>query len=262
MEQLDEFAKDVVDRYIKSMGYNPQTIDRNRRMALTKTIRFQQFAQRMREEVESLQEGEYYPEKVAKALPKGLKSEKDILNHSHEHVTKELGKKQADHLHYYDQDFPSDVVSNYAHLHNKSEKLSLEALEFPGDDGMNAKGSSSKVVGERAKGMSKNANLIKSIYKYHKLKKAVKEELYDHEKDDKGGNETYGKKPKFAKVKEGEKEDQSDSKTKAAAVLTGGTTLTGQKRDDVEFDPMLNKPNTNSDTSGMQIKADKKKINR
>lgn len=186
MDQLDEFAKDVVDRYIKSMGYNPQTIDRNRRMALTKTIRFQQFAQRMRN----------------------------------------------------------------------------EALEFPGDDGMNAKGSSSKVVGERAKGMSKNANLIKAIYKHHKVKKAVKEELYDHEKDDKGGDETYGKKPKFAKVKEGGKEDQSDSKPKAAAVLTGGTTLTGQKRDDVEFDPMLNKPNTNSDTSGMQIKADKKKINR
>jgi hypothetical protein len=167
------------------MGYNPKTIDRDKRMALTKTIRFQHYAQRMG-----------------------------------------------------------------------------EALEFPRDDGMNPKGSSSKVVGERAKGMSKNANLIKSIYKYHKLKKEVKEELYDHEKDDKGGNETYGKKPKFAKVEGGQKEDQSDSKSKAAAVLTGGTTLTGQKRDDVEFDPMLNRPNTQSDASGMQIKADKKKINR
>ena len=186
MDQLDEFAKDVVDRYIKSMGYNPQTINRDKRMALTKTIRFQQFAQRMQK----------------------------------------------------------------------------EALEFPADDGIQAKGSSSKVVGEREKGMSKNANLIKSIYKYHKLKKEVKEELYDHEKDDKGGNETYGKKPKFAQVEGGQKEDQSDSKSKAAAVLTGGTTLTGQKRDDVEFDPMLNRPNTQSDASGMQIKADKKKINR
>lgn len=168
MNQLDEFAKDIVDRYIKSMGYNPQTIDRNKRMALTKTIRFQQFAQRMREEI---------------------------------------------------------------------------VLEQP-------------VVGERAKGMSRNANLIKKLYKHHKLKK---EELYDHEKDDKGGNETYGKKPKFAKVESGQKEDQSDSKPKAAAVLTGGTTLTGQKRDDVEFDPMLNRPNTQSNASGMQIKADKKR---
>jgi hypothetical protein len=135
----------------------------------------------------------------------------------------------------------------------------VEALEFPGDDGMNPKGSSSKVVGERRKELSKSARMIKALYKKHK---AVKEELYDHEKDDKGGNETYGKKPKFAKVEGGQKEDQSDSKSKAAAVLTGGTTLTGQKRDDVEFDPMLNRPNTQSDASGMQIKADKKKINR
>jgi hypothetical protein len=79
--------------------------------------------------------------------------------------------------------------------------------------------------------------------------------------DDKGG-ETYGKKHKFAKVKVGQQEDQSDRKPKAAAVLTGGTTLTGQKRDDVEFDPMLNRPNTQSNASGMQVKADKKKINR
>ena len=99
MDQINEFAKEVVDRYIKSMGYNPQTISRDKRMAFTKTTRFQQYAQRMG-----------------------------------------------------------------------------EALEFPADDGMNPKGSSSKVVGERAKGMSKNANLIKSIYKYHKLKKEVNQD--------------------------------------------------------------------------------------
>jgi hypothetical protein len=256
MEQIVEYSKEVVDRYIKSMGYNPQTIDRNRRMALTKTARFQNYAQRMQEEVESLQEGEYYPEKVAKALPKGLKSEKDILKHSHNHVTKELGKKQADHLHHFDQDFPSDVVSNYSHLHKMSGKLSVEALEFPDNDGIAAKGSSSKVVGERKKGLSRNANLIKALYKKHRV---VKEELYDHEKDDKDGG-TYGKKPKFAKnttdnVKDGE---TGENKAKAAAVLSGGTTLTGQKRDDVEFDPVLNKPNVQTDGTGATIKANKK----
>mgnify|MGYP006269753469 CR=1 FL=1 len=175
MEQLDEFAKDVVDRYIRSMGYNPQTIDRNKRMALTKTIRFQQFAQRMQH----------------------------------------------------------------------------EALEFPGDDGVDPKGSSSKVVGERRKEMSKSARMIKAIYKKHRV---VKEELYDHEKDDKDGG-TYGQKPKLAKGKNDQQDGQADEgKNKASAVLTGGTTLTGQKRDDVEFDPMLSKPNNKSDSSGMQIK--------
>ena len=227
MDQLDEFAKDVVDRYIKSMGYNPQTIDRNRRMALTKTVRFQQFAQRMH-------------------------NEQTVVNPTAQNKPSSMGLSQS-RVHTKDM-----ALKRSVHVNKPQSAVKTEALEFPADDGMNAKGSSSKVVGERAKGMSKNANLIKKLYKYHKMK----EELYDHEKDDKGGNETYGKKPKFAKVEGGQKEDQSDSKSKAAAVLTGGTTLTGQKRDDVEFDPMLNRPNTQSDASGMQIKADKKKINR
>jgi hypothetical protein len=229
MDQLDEFAKGIVDRYIKSMGYNPQTIDRNRRMALTKTIRFQQFAQRMRNE-----QTETSPTMTNKPYTKGLAQ-------SRVH-TKDMAIKRS------------------VHVNKPQLAVKTEALEFPADDGIQAKGSSSRVVGERRKGMSRNANLIKALYKKHKVTK-VKEELYDHEKDDKGG-ETYGKKPKFAKVKVGQQEDQSDSKPKAAAVLTGGTTLTGQKRDDVEFDPMLNRPNTQSNASGMQIKADKKKINR
>jgi hypothetical protein len=231
MDQLDEFAKDVVDRYIKSMGYNPQTIDRNKRMALTKTVRFQQFAQRM-------------------------KNEQTVVSPTAQNKPSPMGLSQTK-VHARDMALKRNV-----HVNKPQLAVKTEALEFPADDGIQAKGSSSRVVGERAKGMSKNANLIKQIYKYHKLKKQVKEELYDHEKDDKGGNETYGKKPKFAKVDGGQKEDQSESKPKAAAVLTGGTTLTGQKRDVVEFDPMLNRPNIQSDASGAQIKADKKKINR
>lgn len=240
MEQLDEFAKDVVDRYIKAMGYNPQTIDRNKRMALTKTIRFQQFAQRMREEIVLEQ-------------PVASSSTTSNVKSTAQNKPSFMGMSQT-RAHTKDM-----ALKRRVHVNKPQPAVKTEALEFPADDGINPKGSSSKVVGERAKGMSRNANLIKKLYKHHKLKK---EELYDHEKDDKGGNETYGKKPKFAKVESGQKEDQSDSKPKAAAVLTGGTTLTGQKRDDVEFDPMLNRPNTQSDDSGMQIKADKKKINR
>jgi hypothetical protein len=235
MDQLDEFAKDIVDRYIKSMGYNPQTIDRNRRMALTKTIRFQQFAQRMQNEEIIIEQPINSPTAQNKPSSMGI-------SQTRVH-TKDMALKRR------------------VHANKPQSAVATEALEFPGNDGIDPKGSSSRVVGERAKGMSRNANLIKALYKKHKVKKEVKEELYDHEKDDKGG-ESYGKKPKFAKVKDGQQDDQSDSKPKAAAILTGGTTLTGQKRDDVEFDPMLNKPNNKSDASGMQIKADKKKINR
>ena len=230
MEQLDEFAKDIVDRYIRSMGYNPQTIDRNKRMALTKTIRFQQFAQRMQhEEVVNEQPDTVKPTTLNKPSSMGM-------SQSRVH-TKNMALQRS------------------VHVNKPQGAIKTEALEFPGNDGIDPKGSSSKVVGERRKEMSKSARMIKAIYKKHRV---VKEELYDHEKDDKDGG-TYGQKPKLAKNKGDQQEGQKEEgKSKASAVLTGGTTLTGQKRDDVEFDPMLSKPNTQSDASGMQInKKDK-----
>lgn len=83
----------------------------------------------------------------------------------------------------------------------------------------------------------KSARIIKSIYK----KKNMKEEMYDHEKDDKG-NQSYGKPPKVGKSKA-----EGEDKTQSAAVLKGGTTLTGQGRDTIEIDPMMRtRPTTGS----------------
>lgn len=70
-------------------------------------------------------------------------------------------------------------------------------------------------VPRRKREMTRSARMIKSIYK----KKRVKEELYDHEKEDKGAK--FGEKP-FA-----------------AAVLKGGKTMTGTQRDTIEIDPMM-----------------------
>lgn len=64
----------------------------------------------------------------------------------------------------------------------------------------------------------------------------MKEDLYDHEKADKSVA-TYGKKPKFDAADK--KDSQGENKPKAAAVLSGGTTLTGQSRDTIEIDPMM-----------------------
>lgn len=80
---------------------------------------------------------------------------------------------------------------------------------------------------------SKSARIIKSIYK---KKGVVKEDLYDHEKEDKSVA-SYGKKPKVVKTEKIMTQDSD--KPKAAAVLSGGTTMTGQKRDTVEIDPAL-----------------------
>lgn len=87
--------------------------------------------------------------------------------------------------------------------------------------------------GDRKREMSKSARMIKALYKKHRM---VKEDMYDHEKEDKSV-QTYGKKPKVQKT-----DDESslgENKPDAAAIMSGGTTLTGEKRDDVEIDPMM-----------------------
>ena len=82
------------------------------------------------------------------------------------------------------------------------------------------------------------AQKIKAMYK-----KKVVEDTYDSEKDDKyGQNPTFGKKPVMKSIDNKSDRNVDGVKTKAAAVLTGGTTLTGQKRDTVQIDPQLNNP--------------------
>lgn len=89
-------------------------------------------------------------------------------------------------------------------------------------------------IGDRKKQSTKSARIIKSIYK----KKNMREDIYDHEKDDKS-IATYGKKPKMAKTDD--KAGMGENKPEAAAVMSGGTTLTGQDRDVIEIDPMMRK---------------------
>ena len=64
------------------------------------------------------------------------------------------------------------------------------------------------------------------------------EDMYDFEKDDKSTS-SYGKKPKMSVTSK--EASFGEKKPEVAAVLTGGTTLTGQPRDTVEIDPMMRK---------------------
>lgn len=100
-------------------------------------------------------------------------------------------------------------------------------------------------VQNRKRQLSKSARMVKALYKKHK----VNEEMYDHEKEDKSVA-TYGKKPKFTK-------NDDDAGDQAVAVMSGGKTLTGEPRDDVEIDPMMKtRPNGSEDDA-----KDKKKVN-
>lgn len=86
--------------------------------------------------------------------------------------------------------------------------------------------------------LTKNQSVTHALGMLNKVmkKKVVKEALYDHEKEDKSVA-TYGKKPKHDVADP--KDSSGEKKPRAAAVLSGGTTLTGSKRDTVEIDPMM-----------------------
>jgi hypothetical protein len=84
------------------------------------------------------------------------------------------------------------------------------------------------------KEMSKSVRLIKSLYKNHNMK----EDMTDWEKEDKSV-QSYGKKPKIQTTPK--KDSFGEDKPKAAIIMSGGKTMTGQTRDTVEIDPMLKK---------------------
>lgn len=101
--------------------------------------------------------------------------------------------------------------------------------------------------------MSKGARLILDI-----KKKKMNEDMYDHEKADKSVA-TYGKKPKIDVANKEEGQDGKE-KPKAAAVMSGGTTLTGQKRDVVEIDPAMRvRPGQPDPTKGKDKDKEKHK---
>jgi len=81
--------------------------------------------------------------------------------------------------------------------------------------------------------LSKSARIIKALYRHHRMA----EDMYDHEKEDKSVA-SYGKPPKMAT---NDPKKNIGDKAQAAAVLSGGKTLTGQTRDTLEIDPIMRK---------------------
>lgn len=68
---------------------------------------------------EGTESGAYYGEQVAQQIfdkRQDITSEEEVLNQAYHIVSNELGQKSARYMFNYDEDFPSDVVSNYFHL--------------------------------------------------------------------------------------------------------------------------------------------------
>lgn len=146
---------------------------------------------------------------------------------------------------------------------NRAEKrLSSESLEIPElqlseltsnllaryKTRASASAKAADQAGNYKKGDKRFKGILKATTKQfdNDLKKqSVKEELYDSEKEDKSVA-TYGKKPKFKTVDP--KDSFGDNKPQAAAILTGGKTLTGTIRDTIEIDPVMRrKPHNGSE---------------
>jgi len=116
-----------------------------------------------------------------------------------------------------------EEIESFKPMDQPNYNNSIQARQKKADD-------AAKDKGKKLIQMSKSARIIKSIYK----RKGMKEEIYDHEKEDKSVA-TYGKKPKIQRTTD----NSNMEKPQAAAIMTGGTTLTGEKRDTIEIDPMM-----------------------
>lgn len=101
-------------------------------------------------------------------------------------------------------------------LNKENTQDPMAASSMPNDGANSPDDVAPKNKNKKLIQMSKSARIIKNLYK----KKGMKEDA-------------YGKKPKMQQV------STDLDQPKAAAVLTGGTTLTGEKRDTIEIDPMM-----------------------
>ena len=257
-----QVSESALDDYLQSRGIDPSRLSTQTKISHAKSMAFLKWKRdHVKEEVVSEVSSDLlsrYKEKAKKSADdlyaKGQykKSTDRFMN-----VAKATGK-QIDKLSKEDVEVVKrDVQPVLNALHKKSDSIRKKGLadfrkkHAPGEllptkeDVGDAKAATNadglpnvqlEPVSEKKKQMSRSARIIKALYK---KKGVVKEDMYDHEKEDKSVA-TYGKKPKHEKA---EKDEGGEKKPRAAATLTGGTTLTGAKRDDVEIDPMMrNRP--------------------
>ena len=116
-------------------------------------------------------------------------------------------------------------------------------------DGANNTDDTHEVL-NRKRGLSKSARMIKALYKHH----GIKEEIYDHEKDDKNQTSLGKKSPKVPTLSKEDPNALPNGEPKARAVMSGGKTLTGEPRDMVEIDPqMKSRPDLNGNKKDDEI---------
>ena len=248
---LDETSEAQLAKYLLSRGINPQYVAKNTKIAHSKSNQFKQWVQYHREENELEEDmghiamrngakthqrkqeyqkassaykeiktpvgpGHHSEEVVDEAFKMPPETAAEKMQRLHQKIRKEKGLPDPDH---------------YLKLAKQKQKEIDDMKNEEVEELDDPKGTMTRVA---EKTPSKKLNLIKTIYRESR---GIKEDTYDHEKDDKDPARVYGKAPKLDK--ETEKNKKTKESEQAAATLSGGTTLTKQDRDDIELDPTM-----------------------
>ena len=267
VEQLDE--DDLLNAYLKTRGINPKTASKISKIAASKTGDFNKWKmQHMRggrlpvaPKTEQVTWKASPTLKRQKTLDKAFQKSKPIRI-----AGPDLHREEADKKDTITMDIPllirmlelaREDIKTDAQLHRIVEKLidirnkgtltmddydfvaKLKEQFFPEDTYQDSYAATQTVGPEvtSSDDTEKNQNESKAAKMIKSLKKTVKEDLYDWEKENKSVA-SYGKKPKM---------DASPNDPKAAGIIYGGKTMTGVDRDVIELDPMMKKPSPQPD---------------
>ena len=228
--ELEE-GNSLLNAYLKSRGLNPDHVNTKQKIAYTKGHQFQKWlSSHVSGGQINLTGAKYREGGLPEEVDPGIADVKGSVNATAKRQ-QQLNKRQSMHK-----------VTTAPGLHKEDVYQDPKAATQTVFDGANNTNDT----------CSKSARMIKDLYR-----KKLREDLYDHEKADKSVA-TYGKKPKHDKADP--KESHGEKKPKAAAVLSGGTTLTGEPRDTIEIDPMMRvRPGQPDPTKDKDKDKDKKK---
>lgn len=264
-ETINETA--LLNRYLKSRGINPEFVSKDQKVAHSKTNQFKVWMQaHVNDPIKEGMSQEHTPtQKKLHSLRKAMHYQKEIRVAG---ATKQLHTEAVDKrdvvamdipllirmLEYAREDAKTDmdlhkVVEKLIKIRNKGT-LTMKDYKFVTSIREEFFHGSAAAVGMPFDGANNTDDTIPakvSASKVKSLVKKIKEEMYDHEKEDKPVT-TPRKKTALQKLGIDATTRQSPP---AAAVLSGGKTLTGEPRDTIEIDPMMKmkKPSPNSQKS-------------
>jgi len=260
-ENITSRRASVLARFLKAKGYNPKYISKDQKDSHTKTAEFQKWKRDhgIYEEDEYSMKVEPEPIRSHTKDSPTQKRVRQLNRASHAGAIRAANPPSTGALRKEEQGTPMtgtpmekkqsfskiDMTEKKKHT-VKEDNFSdpKAASEAPFD-----MGSCPNDVAPESRRKTKASSMVKEIYRKNRLK----EDMYDWEKDQK--DSPYGQKPKMQKA-DGVN-DIGDDKPNARLILKGGTTLTGQKRDTVEIDPMMKNRSKLPDYSGQDPKKKK-----